>query len=448
MMKEDSPSKASHQTAIDFLPDADEIERRPPPFIARLTLHVVAAAFVSFLIYASIAEIDIIVNTKGRLTTTRPNVILQPLDTAIIQSIHVKTGQVVHQGEVLAELDPTFTRADETQLRTKLSSLNTQWDSINAELNGKKGEAGRGSESDNQIQSHLSNERQANYLSQLKKQEENVAKLRSSLETAQRDEMGMASRVKVLQEMANQTEDLVNKKLAVTSRLLDIQDRLLEAQRSLQLTKSHQAELLRDLAAAQAEKSAFQTGWRQKMLEELLSVSRERDALKEQLDKAARHNSLVTIVAPVDAVILEMAKVSQGSIIREAEALFTLIPLGDTLRAEVQIDSADIGLLRAGDLGNIKVDAFPFQQYGFLKGKLTQISQDSFRRDPNTGPSGESYYTAKIELSKQTLDNMPPHAKLLPGMGLTAEIVVGKRTVMSYLIWPLVKASSEALREP
>jgi hemolysin D len=448
MSQVDTPQKSSNQTAIDFLPDADEIERRPPPFVARLTLHTAAALFISFLVYASIAEIDVTVNTKGRLTTISPNVILQPLDTAIIQAIHVKTGQVVHKGEVLAELDPTFTRADESELRTKLNSLNTQWESINAELNGRKGKDGTGSTSDNQIQSNLSNERQANYLSQVKKQEETIARLRSSLDSAQRDEMGMASRVKVLQEMEVMTEDLVNKKLAVTSRLLDIQDRRLEAQRSMQLAKSRQAEIMRDLAAAQAEKSAFQTGWRQKMLEELLSVSRERDALKEQLDKAARHNSLVTIVAPVDAVVFEIAKVSQGSIIRQAEAFFTLIPMGDKLRAEVQIESADIGLLKAGDDSNIKIDAFPFQKYGTLKGKLSQISQDSFRRDPNSGPSGESYYTAKLELSKQNLENMPSHAKLLPGMSLSAEIVVGKRTVMSYLIWPLLKASDEAMREP
>jgi len=448
MSQEDSPQKASNQTAIDFLPDADEIERRPPPFVARLTLHVAAAVFITFVIYASIAEIDITVNAQGRLITTKPNVILQPLDTAIIQSIHAKTGQVVHKGEVLAELDPTFTRADETELRTKLNSLNTQWESINAELNGRKGSDGKGSESDNQIQSNLSNERQANYSAQVKRQDETIARLRSTLDSAKRDELAMESRVRVLQEMQTLTEDLVSKKLAVTSRLLEIQDRVLETQRNLQQTKNKQTEVARELAAAQAEKSAFQTGWRQKMLEELLSVSRERDTLKEQLDKAARHNSLVTIVAPVDAVVFEMAKVSQGSIIREAEAFFTLIPISDNLRAEVQIDSADIGLLRSGDHGNIKIDAFPFQQYGFLKGKLAQISQDSFRRDPNSGPSGESYYTAKLDLSKQTLDNMPPHAKLLPGMGLTAEIVVGKRTVMSYLIWPLVKASNEALREP
>jgi HlyD family secretion protein len=448
MRQEDSPQKASNQTAIDFLPDADEIERRPPPFVARLTLHVAAAVFITFLIYASIAEIDMTVNAQGRLITTKPNVILQPLDTAIIQSIHVKTGQVVHKGEVLAELDPTFTRADETELRTKLNSLNTQWESINAELNGRKGIDGKGSESDNQIQSNLSNERQANYSAQVKRQDETIARLRSTLDSAKRDELAMESRVRVLQEMQTLTEDLVSKKLAVTSRLLEIQDRVLETQRNLQQTKNKQTEVARELAAAQAEKSAFQTGWRQKMLEELLSVSRERDTLKEQLDKATRHNSLVTIVAPVDAVVFEMAKVSQGSIIREAEAFFTLIPISDNLRAEVQIDSADIGLLRPGDHGNIKIDAFPFQQYGFLKGKLAQISQDSFRRDPNSGPSGESYYTAKLDLSKQTLDKMPPQAKLLPGMGLTAEIIVGKRTLMSYLIWPLVKASSEALREP
>ena len=448
MSKEDSQQKASNRTAIDFLPDADELERRPPPYVARLTLHVVAAAFVSFLIYATFAEIPVAVAVKGRLVNTKPNIILQPFDTAIIQSIHAKTGQLVHKGDVLAELDPTFTRADESQIKTKLDSLNTQWESINAELNGKKGAKGQGSESDNEIQSNLSNERQANYASQVKRQDETIARLRSTLEAAQRDEIAMTSRIKILQEMKEMSEDLVNKKLAVTNRLLESQDRLIEAQRSLQQVKSKQAEVARELAAAQAEKSAFQTGWRQKMLEELLSISRERDALKDQLEKASRHNNLITIVSPADAVILEMAKVSQGSIIREAEAFFTLVPISDNLQAEVQIDSSDIGLLRNGDHGNIKIDSFPFQKYGTLDSKLTQISQDSFRRDPNAGPSGESYYTAKLALSRQTLDNMPPHARLLPGMTLNAEIIVGKRTVMSYLIWPIMKASSEALREP
>jgi len=448
MNKEDSPKQTSNRTAIDFLPDADEIERRPPPFVARLTLHVLLLGFLSFLIYASLSELEVIVTAKGRLITTQPNIILQPLDTAIIQSINVKTGQIVHKGDVLAELDPTFTRADESQLKTKLDSLNTQWESINAELNGRKGQSGKGSASDNEIQSNLSNERQANYISQVKKQDETIARLRSTLESAQRDEIAMTSRVKILQEMESMTKDLVEKKLAITSRLLESQDRLLEAQRSLQQVKSKQAEVMRDLAAAQAEKSAFQTGWRQKMLEELLSISRERDSIKDQLEKASRHNSLVSIIAPTDAVVLEMAKLSQGSIIREAESFFTLVPISDTLQAEVQIDSADIGLLHTGDSGGIKIDAFPFQKYGTLQGKLSQISQDSFRRDANAGPSGESYYTAKLQLSKQTLANMPPHAKLLPGMSLSAEIVVGKRTIMSYLIWPLVKASSESLREP
>jgi HlyD family secretion protein len=184
------------------------------------------------------------------------------------------------------------------------------------------------------------------------------------------------------------------------------------------------------------------------MLEELLSVSRERDSIKDQLSKASRHQNLISITAPADAVVLEIAKVSQGSVIKGGETFFTLIPISDSLQAQVQIEPSDIGLVRTGDSGNIKVDAFPFQKYGTLKGSLTQISQDSFRRDPNSGPSGESYYTAKLTLNKQTFDNMPPHARLLPGMNLIAEIVVGKRTVMSYLIWPLMKASDEALREP
>jgi len=448
MSKDDLPTQPIDLPAVDFLPDADEIERRPPPPFARLTLHFALVGFVAFLLWASFSQIEVIVAAKGRLVPKVANIILQPFDTAVIQSIYVRPGEVVHKGDKLADLDQTFTRADESELKTKLASLNTQWESINAELKGRKGANGLGSDSDNEIQSNLSTQRQANYLAQVNRQDETIARLRSTLDSAQRDEVSMTSRVKVLQDLQNMTEDLVNKKLAVTSRLLDIKDRLLEVQRSLQQSKSKQAEVSRELAAAQAEKAAFETGWRQKMLEELLSVSRERDAIKDQLSKASRHQNLISMTSPVDAVVLEIAKVSQGSVIKGGETFFTLIPISDSLQAQVQIEPSDIGLVRTGDAGNIKVDAFPFQKYGTLKGTLTQISQDSFRRDPNSGPSGESYYTAKLVLNKQAFDNMPPHARLLPGMNLIAEIVVGKRTVMSYLIWPLMKASDEALREP
>lgn len=446
MSDQPKSADASDQTAIEFLPDADEIERRPLPRAARITLHLLVAALVSFLVWASVSQVDLIVTARGRLVTPLPNIVVQPLETSIIQSIVVKPGQVVRKGDRLATLDPTFTQADESQLKNRLESLNTQLKAIAAELGGEKVSSAMPDSADRQIQSNLASERRASFSAQLRRQNESIARLRTALETVRQDEQALAARVKVLREMEVMTDDLVTKKLAVKSRLLDVRDRLLEANRSMDMARNRQAELRRELSALEAEKASFETGWRQKLLEEQLTVSRERDSLNDQLQKATRRQSMVILRAPADAVVFEVAKLSQGSIVKEAETFFTLVPLGDVLEADVQIDSQDMGYVKTGAKASIKIDAFPFQKHGTLEGGLRTISQDAFRRDAGAG--ADAYYGGRIALLTTRLEHLPENARLLPGMTLSAEIKVGKRSVMSYLLWPLMKASAESIREP
>jgi len=214
------------------------------------------------------------------------------------------------------------------------------------------------------------------------------------------------------------------------------------------MARNRQAEIRRELSALEAEKSGFETGWRQKMLEEMLSVSRERDAVNDQLQKANLRQSRVVMTAPADAVVLEIAKLSPGSIVKEAEPFFTLVPIGDVLEAEIQIDSQDIGRIKIGAKVNVKVDAYPFQKHGTLDGSLRTISQDAFRRDSSSQPGADTYYSGRVTLGKMQLDGVPENSALLPGMTVSAEVLVGKRSVLSYLLWPLTKATQEAIREP
>jgi HlyD family secretion protein len=365
-----------------------------------------------------------------------------------VQTIDVRPGQVVKKGDRLATLDPTFAAADGSQLKSKLDSLNTQWASLEAELSGERVERLQEESADSKIQSRLSRERQSTYQSQIRRQTESIAKLRSSLETARRDEEGQQARVKGLKEMEAMTDDLVTKKLAVKSRLLEVRDRLMEAERGTELARNRQIEIRRELASLEAERAAYETGWRQKMLEEMLTVSRERDAISDQLQKANLRQSRVILTAPSDAVVLEVAKLSPGSIVKEAEPFFTLVPISDVLEADVQIESLDVGYIKMGSKANVKIDAYPFQKHGTLEGTLRTVSQDAFRRDNSTGGGLDAYYGAKIALGSATLEGLPPNATLLPGMTLTAEILVGKRTVLSYLLWPLTKAAKESIREP
>ena len=435
-------------TAIEFLPDADEIERSPLPITARITLHVLAAAFIVFVLWASFSNVDLIVAARGRLVTPLPNIIVQPLETSIIQSIHVRNGQVVKAGEKLATLDPTFTEADESQLKTRLHSLDNQLQRLDSALSGNKLVGAVGEDADSQLQTRLSTERYASYAAQVRKLEETVGRLRATLDTSKRDQQALASRVKVLKENEAMQRELVEKKLAVRSRLLDAQDRLLEAERGVEMAVNKQIEIRRELAALEAEKISFQTGWRQKLMEELLTVSRERDSINEQLQKAGKRNKLVVLTSPSDAVVLDIAKLSQGSVVQAAEKLFTLVPLGAELEAEVQIDSLDVGYVKLGDKAHVKFDAYPYQKHGLLTGTLRTISQDAFRREAVPGASMDAFYLSRVSLKDVRLNKMPESAKLLPGMTVTAEIVVGKRSVISYLLWPLMKAVDESIREP
>lgn len=445
---------------IEFLPDADAIERDPMPAYIRSTLWVMAGALVCFLAWASFSEVETVVVAQGRLVNPMPNIVVQPLETSIIQKIEVRVGQVVRKGEVLATLDPTFAQADEAQLRARLQSLETQSKGLAGELSGKahgmtsgvtSGMASKSASGgqDSKLQAQLATERQANFEAQVARLDQNLARVTAALETNRRDQDVLGQRMKSLLEMESMQESLMAQQFGARLQLLEARERRLTGQRELDLAQSKEHELSREKSALQAEKMAFIKGWRQKAMEDLLSTTRERDGIQEQLQKADKRKQLVALVSPVDAVVLDMAKLSQGSVIQAAEQMFTLVPLGSELEAEVKIDALDIGYIKLNDATHLKLDAFPFQKHGGLRGKVRTLSEDAFKRDGGAMGQGlDAYYLSRISLGSEVLRNMSDKMRLLPGMTLSAEIVVGKRTVMSYLLWPLTKAMNESLREP
>ena len=440
-------ARGKDATALDFLPDADAIERNPLPVYLRLTVHALGLALLLFVLWASFSEVERVVVASGRLVNPLPNIVVQPLETSIIQKIEVRVGQVVRQGQVLATLDPTFAQADEAQLRSRLHSLDTQTRGLNAELSGKN-TVPSGKDADAVLQAQLSRERQANYAAQLAKLEQNIARVAATMDTNRRDQLVMAQRMKSLNELEAMQETLMAQNFGARLQLLEARDRRLAAERELQLANNREHELRNELAALESEKTAFTKSWRQKTMEDLLNTARDRDGINEQLQKADKRKQLVALVSPVDAVVLDMAKLSQGSVVQAAEQMFTLVPLGAALEAEVKIDALDIGYIKAGDVVHIKLDAFPFQKHSALDGKVRTISEDAFRRDSGAPGALDAYYLSRIAYGDSKLKKMPDKARLLPGMTLSAEIVVGKRSVMSYLIWPLTKAMDESIREP
>ncbi len=296
------------KTSIEYLPDADEIERSPLPRFAQFTMHVLLLGVVSFALWAYLSQLDQVVVAKGRLVNPLPNFVVQPLETSIIKSVDVRVGQVVKKGETLATLDATFIQADENQLKLRLASLVTQAQGLELELSGQAIREVSMPTADDNLQASLQNERKANYRAQQVRMGETAAKLRAALATNRRDQKLVATRLRSLKELEMLQEKMVAQKVAAPIQLMEAQLRSREVERELELVGNREQELLRELAAFEAEKMAFEKGWRQKTMEELLVISRERDALQEQMQKADMGHKLVTLVSPIDAVVLDIVK--------------------------------------------------------------------------------------------------------------------------------------------
>lgn len=436
---------------IDFLPDADAIEQRPLGGVTRWTLYSLVGVIVSLISWASISEIDEIVVGHGKLVTTQPNLIIQPLETAIIQTIDVRVGQIVKKGQRLASLDPTFVAADESQLKGRLSSLDSKTRRLKFELTkSDEGKSSSNRANDEQLQSDIRIAREASYRSRITQFDETLEKLKASLLTNQSDQQLLGARVNLLKEMEAMQERLLAKNIVARQRYLEAQEKRLEVERDLSVAQHRAVEIQREVLVAQAERDFFIRDWRQKTMEELAQVRNERDSVADQLHKAEKRRSLVTLETPVDAIVLEIAKRSVGSIIREAEPIITLVPLDVPLEAEVQIDAADVGFVKIGDMVRIKLDAFPFQKHGTLSGTVEILSEDAFSNDSEQSRAagkGNVYYLSVISLGSTRLEKVGKDFRLFPGLTLSAEIKIGRRKVISYFLYPIIRALDEGIRE-
>src|SRR4051794_40066519 len=152
----------------EFQSDAIEIEQKAPPRLARLTLYCVLALIVAAVTWATLSQVDMIVTAQGKLITTRPNLVVQPLETSVIREIHVKAGDVVNRGETLATLDPTFSQADLDQLRTRVAAFDATINRLKAELGDYEFVVGDSGNPDEVLQGKMFQQRRTFYQTHLR----------------------------------------------------------------------------------------------------------------------------------------------------------------------------------------------------------------------------------------------------------------------------------------
>ncbi|EWY42283.1 hemolysin secretion protein D [Skermanella stibiiresistens SB22] len=428
----------------EFLPDALALERRPLPFPARATLHALCACVVCFLAWAAWARVDRIVTADGRLVTTEPLTVVQPLETSIIRTLNVAIGDVVTAGTVLATLDPTFTDADAASLRTRLESLEAQIRRLDAVTGDHPMASAEGP--DQEIQRSILERQVLEYQSRLESFRQRSARVDASLATARVGQRDLAERLSVFSEIEGMRRDLNERQTGSRLQLLEATSQVLALRGQLNDMRNKEAELLHERSVIEADSMAFAGEWRRKLSEELIQARRDRDDVAERLVKAERRGSLVSLTSPVDAVVLEMAKLSVGSIVKDAEPLVKLVPLNVPLELEVDIAAGDIGLVEPGAPVRIKLEAFPFQRHGTLDGEVRTIGADAVL-DPAERSSG-AHHRTRVRLLTTRPRDVPESQRIGPGFVARAEIKVGTRSVLSFLLYPIIRTLDESVREP
>jgi hemolysin D len=447
------PLKRVPQAAIaEFQRDAIELEARVPPRVARLTLYAVVAIIVAGVVWASVSSVDEIVAAPGKLITTQPNLIVQPLETSVIRSIDVTVGQTVRAGQRLAALDPTFTQSDVKQLHGKVAALDAQMSRIEAELAGKPYEPAADASSDALLQMRFYAQRKAAYDAQLRNFDDQIARAEANLAVSRTAEPLLVQRVDTQRQIEQMRQALLADQTGSRLNYLLAHDTGLDIQGALAKNRGEQIEMAHAIDKARSERQAFIEEFRRAALEDLVKARDTHEATAEELKKAELRRNMIMLTAPADAVVLDVAQRSIGSVVREAEPLFTLVPLDVPLEAEVTIASRDIGQLGADEPARIKLDAFPFQKHGTATGVVRTISQDAFasgnKDEKGVNPAAPMVYRARIRLTDTTLRSVPATFRLLPGMTVVAEIKVGRRSVLSYFMYPLLRGLDESLREP
>lgn len=439
-------SPKARQLLAKFASSAIRIDHADPPRATRLTLLALVGMLAGFGVWASLSSMDIVTLARGRLVSVAPNLVVQPLETSILRSVEVRVGQRVRQGDVLARLDPTFVTADATQIDSRRSALTQQVARLEAELAGRTpvaGAPGLGVD-----QNRLRDERRAAFDARLRQFDEGIGRLRAATQTNASDQLVLAARLKTLRSIEDMNESLAEQQFVARNRVLESRERRLEVEREFKLAELRATELRRELAGLKEERSAYMSDWRSRTMEELTKIRQELAEVTAQGGKAVRRNELLVLRAPADAVVLEIAPRSTGSVIREAEALLTLVRSDTDLEIEADIDPADVGFLIAGQRARVKFDAYPFQKHGTLEAELISVSRDSLVAGGANGVGPERRrFSARLALKSRQLAAAPADAALSPGMALTAEVVTGSRTVASYLSYPIIRAVDEGLRE-
>jgi adhesin transport system membrane fusion protein len=428
---------------LDWAGDADWARLQQEPLRARSLLRLAAAALLVMLVWAAFAEIDEVTRGESRVVPTSQVQVIQSVDGGVVEALPVKEGQIVEAGQLLLRVDPT--RFVSTMLESRASQTALQAKALRLEALTRgtsftpPPELMRDAPEVVAQELRLYESRRAEisaqtsiYQSQLSQRQQELNEVRARREQAERSlelmtkeinatrpmvATGAVSEVEVLR-LEREVARMRGDREQATAQISRVQSAIMEATSKInevQLTSRNQ------MSAELSE-----------TMSKIASLSQGGLALEDKVKHA-------DIKSPVRGTVKRLLVNTVGAVVQPGKEVIEVVPLDDTLILEVQITPKDIGFLRPGQEAMVKFSAYDYSIYGGLVADVFHIGADSVLDE-----KGNAFYHIRVRTRKASLG---PGLPIIPGMVAQVDILTGKKTVLSYLLKPVLRAKANAMTE-
>ncbi|MDK9725214.1 MAG: HlyD family type I secretion periplasmic adaptor subunit [Sterolibacteriaceae bacterium MAG5] len=441
---------------LAFAPPLLRLQEAMPNPLGRTVLKALAFLLGLLVLWALIGKLDIVAVAEGKLVPHSYLKIVQPAESGIVKEILVREGEVVAAGQVLMRMDALVADADAKSLDAEYQRKRLTLRRIDAELDQRpfRVEAADPPAMAREIEAQYRANRAA-LEAALAEEKSRLVKARHDLSSAEQVKAKLTETLPHYRQQDQAYEKLVKDGFAGSLMASDKRRERIEKEQELK-TQEYLIESSR-AGIQQSEKRLAQidSDNRRQLHAERNETQNAVDKLAQERAKQAHKQALLELKAPHAGTVKDLATHTAGTVVQPGTVLLTLVPKDEILRAEVWVSNEDIGFVREGQSVKVKLAAFPFQKYGMVEGTVEHVSADA--ADGNTGngntpaadKSGRTppVYKALVALKAMQLSMDGERFALGAGMQASAEILLGTRTVMEYLLSPVKKAWHEAARE-
>jgi HlyD family type I secretion membrane fusion protein len=439
-----------------FESETTAIFQRTAPSNQSTVMYVVVSMIVLAVALTCVVKVDqVVTSVYGIVVVSEGTLYVDPLNPSEVRGVNVKVVQVVKKGQPLAKLDPTFTQADLVAMQEHMASDVATVDRERAEV-ASRPYVFSATDKYEAVQGGIWIKRQAQYQQDLSSFDGQIHSAEAQMLQAQSDVEKYTKRHMLAEEAQGLYEPLLDKGYVSKVQVLTATDQTTEMARLLADAKQQIAQYRETMESLKAQRQSYIEKWYSDTANQLVLDINDLNLTRDTLDKDQKLQDLTSLDAPKDAVVIKIGKLSPGSIAPGqgtdavtpgTDPLFTLAPLDAPVEAEVDVATTDVGFVSIGDPVQIRLDAYSYVLYGMAMGVVKSISEGSFSTDVNNTPVAP-YFKVRVRITKADLHNVPADFRLMPGMTLEGDIMVGRRTIMSYLTETLLRQTDSAMREP